>query len=191
MGNFASLIGNSFGKQITDVLTWYIVPVLLGVVVLWALWMGWRLIRTAGAEARQAAKKQFHNAFALLAIFSAIFCVIAGTNLALSPTSARANTGGPSVVPSVPTNPGNYGAPGGIADGDPGSGPGDGPLGTPWISEFICPLEIKNRETTANRAGHLFGAHGSEYNWEHPQYRTKRPGQNGNAKQGRDQCHRQ
>ena len=175
MGKFASLIGNSFGKQITDILTWYIVPALLGVVILWALWMGWRFIRTIGYEARKVAKKQFQNAFAILLIFGAIFCVIAGTNLALSPKSARADIdSGPTIL--NPTNPGNYGTPGGIADGDgSASGPGDGPLGTPWISEFTNPLEISNRYLSTQNMpdpGRLWV--NDSYN-----YSSKRSGQNG------------
>jgi len=81
MVGITSLLQSSFGSQMTNVLTWYIIPVILGVIVLWACWIGWQFIQASDPAKRNDAKKRFLNAIAIVFIFAGVFTLMAGVNL--------------------------------------------------------------------------------------------------------------
>jgi len=83
----------SFGKEMAEILVWYVFPALLAVSVIWVIYIGIILAKAKDEGARRQAKDRFIKAFAALFIIGCLYIILATVN-AFVITGPEKGTGG-------------------------------------------------------------------------------------------------
>ncbi|MDR0461782.1 MAG: hypothetical protein LBG88_00375, partial [Christensenellaceae bacterium] len=93
--------GEQFGKLLGDIVTKYIVPVMLGMVILWCIWVGVKFLIAKGDSERIAAKRHFFMAVSSVMIFTMLCGMLFGLTLAFKPNPNGETDLNPNPPPST------------------------------------------------------------------------------------------